>query len=87
MPARLAVLVMPRAGRDEIVGWREGELSVHVTVPPEGGRANAAVCALLAKVARVPKTSVSVVRGSSSRHKAVEFATLSESDVAAAFPF
>ena len=31
MPARLAVHVTPKAGRDEIAGWRDGELQVRVT--------------------------------------------------------
>jgi uncharacterized protein (TIGR00251 family) len=69
---RIALHVTPRSGRDEIVGWRGGELSVRVTVAPEGGKANAAVCALLARSLGVPKSAVTVVMGTSSRHKQVE---------------
>lgn len=65
----VAVRVTPRAGRDEIAGYVNGELEVRVTVPPDGGRANAAVCRLVAGALGVPKSSVSVVRGSTSRHK------------------
>lgn len=42
-----------------------------VTVPPEGGKANKAVVELLAKVLKVPKRSVNIVRGETSRIKTV----------------
>ena len=67
--ADLAVHVTPRSGRDEISGWRGPELSVRVTVAPEGGKANAAVCEAVAKALGVPKSSVRVVRGDTARHK------------------
>ncbi len=78
---RIAVHVTPRAGRDEVAGWRGGELSVRVTVAPEGGRANAAACATLAAALGVPKTSVRVVRGETSRHKQVEIDGMTEEKV------
>ena len=82
---RIPVHVTPRSVRDEVAGWRGGELSVRVTVPPEGGRANAAVCAVIAKALGVPKGSVTVARGESSRHKQVEAAGVEAQDVARAF--
>ena len=63
--------VIPRAARDELAGTRDGRLLVRVTAPPLDGRANAAVCALLAKAAGVPKGAVGVVRGERSRDKRV----------------
>jgi len=44
---------------------------VRVTAPPVDGKANAAVCALIARAAGVPKSRVSVVRGTASRDKVV----------------
>ena len=44
----LRVRVQPGAGRDEVIGWREGALRVRVTAPPHDGRANVAVTRLLA---------------------------------------
>ncbi|MCE5192082.1 MAG: DUF167 domain-containing protein [Actinomycetia bacterium] len=70
--AVLRVYATPKAGADEIVGWRDGELLVRVTAPPEDGKANAAVCKLLAKALGVPKSAVRVTRGDTSRHKTVE---------------
>jgi uncharacterized protein YggU (UPF0235/DUF167 family) len=41
---RIAGSVTPRARANELAGWRDDVLLVRVTAPPEGGRANAALC-------------------------------------------
>ena len=45
---------------------------LRVTAPPEDGKANAAVCKLLAKTLGVSKSAVSVTRGETSRHRTLE---------------
>jgi uncharacterized protein (TIGR00251 family) len=70
--ARLAVRVQARARRDEIAGERGGSLLVRVTAPPVEGKANAAVCKLLAKRLRLAPGKVAVLRGASSRDKLIE---------------
>ncbi|MHB1450289.1 MAG: DUF167 domain-containing protein [Coriobacteriia bacterium] len=82
---RIAVHVTPRSVRDEVAGWRGGELSLRVTVAPEGGRANAAACAIVAKSLSIPKSAVSVARGETSRHKQLEAEGVSAADVMRAF--
>lgn len=82
MSAQLSVRVTPKAGRDEVAGLRDDELQVKVTAAAEGGKANAAVCALLAKALHVPKTSVRVIRGETARHKRIEFGTLEAGELA-----
>jgi uncharacterized protein len=69
---RLAVRVQARARRNEIAGERAGSLLVRVTAPPLEGRANAAVCRLLAKRLGLAPGRVNVVRGASSRDKLIE---------------
>lgn len=72
---RLAVRLTPKAGRDRIEGVRPTTvgcvLAVAVTAPPEGGKANAALTALLAKALGVAKSSVRVTQGGKSRSKTV----------------
>lgn len=63
--------VIPRARRDELAGLRDGRVLVRVTAPPVDGKANAAVCALLARAAGVSKGAVRVVRGETARDKVV----------------
>jgi uncharacterized protein (TIGR00251 family) len=70
--AKLAVRVQARARRDEIAGERSGSLLVRVTAPPIEGKANAAVCKLLAKRLGLAPGKVAVVRGTSSRDKLIE---------------
>jgi uncharacterized protein len=69
--ASIEVRLQPRAKRDEIVGEREGVIVVRVTAAPVEGKANAALCALIARRARVGRTGVEIVRGASSRDKVV----------------
>ena len=51
------------------MGEREGVLQVRVRAPPLEGRANEALCRLIAKRARLGARSVSVVRGERAREK------------------
>jgi uncharacterized protein (TIGR00251 family) len=69
---RLSVRVTPRARADEIVGVSDGVVVVRVKAPPEDGRANAALCRLLAKRLGLRIVDVSVVRGTRSRVKTVK---------------
>lgn len=82
---RVGVYATPKAGRDEVSGWRGGELAVRVSVAAEGGKANHAICAVLSRALSVPQSSVRVVRGQTSRHKQVEIAGVTEADLARAF--
>jgi len=49
-------------------------LVARVAAPPVDGKANIALCKLLAGAAGVPPSRVSVVRGQTSRDKTVRFA-------------
>lgn len=65
------VHVVPRASRSAISGVHEGRLKVTLAAPPVDGEANAELIALLAKLLRLSKRDVSLVRGESSRQKTV----------------
>lgn len=69
---RLRVRIQPRAKREEIVGLRAGAVVVRVTAPPVDGKANAALCRLLARRLGVPPSAVAVVQGHGARDKLVE---------------
>jgi uncharacterized protein len=71
MECEIAVRLQPRARANEIVGERDGVLVVRVTAPPAEGRANEALCRLIAKRARVGARRVSIVRGAGAREKVV----------------
>ncbi|SFB93633.1 hypothetical protein SAMN04488059_101113 [Devosia psychrophila] len=70
----LFVRVTPNAGRDAIEGVALRDdgtamLRVRVSAVPDKGKANAAVIALLAKALGVPKSSITVTSGETSRMK------------------
>lgn len=69
--ADIAIRLQPRAKRNAIEGEREGVLRVNVVAPPVEGEANAALCKLIAKRARVARGRVEVIRGAHSREKVV----------------
>jgi hypothetical protein len=67
----LALHVQPGARRNALVGTQGDRLKLAVTAPPADGRANAAVCALLAHLLGVPPRDLVLVAGASARHKRV----------------
>jgi len=69
---RLQIQLQPRAARDRIVGWHGTALKVQVHAPPVEGAANAALVDLLAATLDVPRRSVRILHGSTSRTKLVE---------------
>ena len=71
---RLAVRLQPRARKTDIGGLAalaDGgvALKARVTAVPEGGKANAALIALLAKTWRLPKGAFEIASGRSDRTK------------------
>ena len=68
---RLAVVVHPRAGREEL-NWDGRELRLRITQPPVDGAANAAVIRLVAAWAGVAPSRVRRVAGHRGTHKQVE---------------
>jgi uncharacterized protein (TIGR00251 family) len=65
----LRVHVQPGAGRTAVVGRHGDALKLKVAAPPEGGRANEAVAALLATTLGVDRSAVSLASGATSRSK------------------
>ena len=72
----VALRVTPRAGRDDIDGIEtlsdgRSVVKLRVRAIADGGEANRAVVAFLAKVLRVPKAKVRLISGATSRLKQV----------------
>lgn len=73
--------VQPRARRAALAA-AAGALKAQVTAPPENGKANDAVIALLAETWRLPKSSFDVIKGQTARTKTVSVAGEPEAIVA-----
>ncbi len=74
----IRVKAVPGARRDEIVGPLADRLKVRVSAPPEGGKANKAICELIARKLGAKPRDVCVVQGKSSAEKTIEAIGVSE---------
>lgn len=66
---QLSVYLQPKASRDQILGWHDGELKIAVTTPPIDGKANAHLIKFLSKKFKVSKSQIEIVSGELNRHK------------------
>jgi hypothetical protein len=71
------VRVHPRAKKNAITGEVGDALKVSLTAPPVDGKANEACVEFFAKLLMVPRASVSIAAGLTSRNKVVRVAGLS----------
>ena len=70
--AALAIKVVPRASKNEIVSFMSDDsLKVRVTAPPVEGAANDAVIKLLSDALNIPKNRVMIVAGEAHSQKVV----------------
>jgi uncharacterized protein (TIGR00251 family) len=70
----LDIRVIPRAGRNEFAGLRDGALVVRLAAAPVDGAANDELIALLAKALKIPKRDIAIVGGERSRSKRIRIA-------------
>ncbi len=76
-----AVRVHPRARRNAVTGEVGDALKVALTAPPVEGKANDACVEFFAEVLKVPRASVTIAAGHSSRHKVLRVAGLTAAEV------
>jgi uncharacterized protein (TIGR00251 family) len=79
--ATLAVKVHPRAKKNAITGEVGDTLKLAVTAPPVDGRANQACIEFFANLLKVPRSSVTIASGETSRNKVIRVAGLSAQEV------
>lgn len=73
----LEIKVSPSSGKNMISGVHNGRLKVIVSAPPEKSKANDALIKLLSSVLDIPKGSIEIKRGITSREKTVLIRNLS----------
>ena len=77
----ILVKVHPRAKKNAITGEVGDALKVSITAPPVDGKANQACIDFFAKLLNVPRSSVTITAGQSSRNKVIRVAGLSAEEV------
>jgi uncharacterized protein len=76
-----AIKVHPRARKNAITGELGDALKLSLTSPPVEGRANEACIEFFAKLLKVPRSSVTIASGQTSRGKVIGVAGLSAEEV------
>ena len=76
-----AVKIHPRAKKNAITGQVGDALKVALTAPPVDGKANAACIEFFAKLLNVPRSSVTIAAGQTSRNKVIRVVGLSAEEV------
>ena len=79
--ASFAVRVHPRAKSNAITGEVGDALKLSLTAPPVDGKANDACIEFFAKLLEVPRSSVTIAAGHSSRNKVIRVAGLSAEEI------
>lgn len=69
---RINVRVIPRAKLNRVEVQPDGTVRVHTTTAPTDGKATNDVIKMLAEYYGVPKTSIKLIRGATSRDKVFE---------------
>jgi uncharacterized protein len=72
-----AAKIHPRAKKNAITGELGDALKLSLTSPPVDGKANEACIEFLAKLLKVPRSSVTIASGETSRNKVIRVAGLS----------
>ena len=76
----LDLYVQPKASRSRIVGLHDKAIKLAVSSPPVDGRANKEVTAFMAKLFKLPKSSIEIISGHQGRRKKLLVSGLGEKD-------
>jgi len=73
--------VHPNAAKNEVVDFTNGVLGVRIAAPPVKGKANKELIAFLSQLLGVSKSSLTILKGHTTRHKVVAIKGLSHEEV------
>jgi uncharacterized protein len=76
-----AVKVHPRAKKNAITGEVGDALKLSLTAPPVEGRANEACIEFFANLLKLPRSSITIAAGQTSRNKVIRVTGLSAAEV------
>lgn len=79
--AAFAVKVQPRAPKNAVTGELGGVLKLALTAPPVEGKANEACIEFLANLLNLPRSSITIASGQTSRSKVIRVTGLSADEV------
>jgi uncharacterized protein (TIGR00251 family) len=75
------IRVHPRSRKNAITGEVGGALKLSLTAPPVDGKANEACIEFFAKLLNLPRSSITIAAGQTSRNKVIRVAGLSAEEI------
>lgn len=72
--------IVPNSSKNDIVS-EDGFIKVKITAQPVEGKANKALVEFLSKKFKIPKTSIEILKGETSKEKTLLFKVLDEEKV------
>jgi len=77
----LPCMIQPRSSQNKIIGLYGELLKIKLTAPPVDGKANAALIKYLSKVVDMPRGTMMITGGLTSRRKTVRFSGINIEDL------
>lgn len=77
----IPIKVVPKANRNEILGFENGQWRIRIAAVPAKGDANKELIRFLAKTLGIARSNLSIHSGSTSRHKRVACTGLPETKI------
>ena len=77
----ISVRISPRSSRSEVTGFKQDVLYVKVAAPPVEGKANSELIVILSKRLSIPRDSLEIVRGHTSKNKVVSVKGLTGEEI------
>ncbi len=78
---RIEIKVQPRSSRNQISGVQDGVLKVKLTAPPVEGEANQALVNFFARLLKIPRKNIVLIRGETARNKLIEIRGLTKDEL------
>jgi len=79
--AKISLRVYPNATRNELVGFADGVWQVKISAPPVKGKANKELIAFLSQLLGVSQSTLTLLKGHTTRNKVVAIDGLSQEEV------
>ncbi len=65
----IRVFIQPKSSKNEIIGPHNDAIKIKITAPPIDGEANTGLIEFLAKLFKIPKRDLQIIKGETSRQK------------------
>lgn len=75
------IKISPNASKNEIIRNDDGSVKIKITAQPIEGKANKALVEFLSKEFKIPKTSIEILKGDTSKEKTILFRTTDEAKI------